>query len=74
MYDVKNKYTPAFLREMPPQELELLAGEAADSLFVLRHQASCGGHSRTSVITEQPHLRKKIKRDIARIKTIIGEK
>lgn len=73
MYNVRAKYKAEYLRDLSRADLRLLAGEARDLHFVLRHQASVGGHSRMGTLTRKPHTIRKLKRDIARIETILGE-
>jgi len=70
-YDISNKYKPEFLREMSPEDVEQLLDEAQQRYFELRHQSS--PHGRVKHVP-RPHLHKKVKRDIARFKTILKEK
>lgn len=66
MYDVTNKYTAEFLRGMLPDDVLLLLQAAQKLLFELKSETSfCP--------PEKPHLFGKIKKDIARIKTVMRE-
>ncbi len=54
------------IREMTPEERRQKLSELTEELFRLRFQASSGQ-------IEKPHLIKQVKRDIARMHTIIKE-
>jgi ribosomal protein L29 len=69
-YDITLKYKPQFLREMTIDGLNKLLNQAEQRFYELRHQ--CSPHGRVKLV-EKPHLWKKIKKDIARIKTILAE-
>lgn len=68
-YDITLKYKPQFLREMAIDGLSKLLNQAEQRFYELRHQ--CSPHGRVKFV-EKPHLWKKIKKDIARMKTIIA--
>ncbi len=55
------------LREMTSENLELAIGEAAKELFRLRFQS-------TTEKLDSPSNVRKFRREIARIKTILGER
>lgn len=69
-YDITLKYRPEFLRGMPPEDLDRLLNQAQQRFFELRCQ--CSPHGRVKFV-HHPDFFKKVKRGIARIKTIIGE-
>ena len=70
-YDITIKYTAEFLRGTVPEELSALLGQAQQRFFELRQQ--CSPHGRVKFVPK-PHLFGKVKKDIARIKTILREK
>ena len=70
-YDITLKYTSQFLREMTWEALKTLLAQAQQRFYELRQQ--CSPHGRVKLVP-QPHLWKKIKKDIARIKTILVER
>jgi len=71
IYDIKLKYTLEFLRDMTPEALsEMIEGAQLSHLY-LRQISAEGVHSKH---TQHPHLFKKVKRDIARLKTLFKEK
>ncbi|MEB3806886.1 MAG: 50S ribosomal protein L29 [Desulfurococcales archaeon] len=63
----KHKVKPSELREKDPKELEELLREFRTELIVLRHKASVG-------VLENPGRLRELKRNIARILTILNEK
>lgn len=69
-YSLDNKYTPAYLREMVPEDLEELLQTARQKLFELR------GLSVKAFGFGMPcsDARRKTRRDIARFLTIIRER
>ncbi len=73
-YNISTKYAAEWLRDqrddIDDHDLEELLLQAQKQLLALREQGSQGG--RTMVAT-RPHLFKKVKKDIARIKTILRE-
>ena len=69
-YDITLKYTPEFLRGMIPDGLNELLDQAQQRHLELREQ--CSPHGRVKYVPK-PHLFKKVKKDIARIKTILKE-
>lgn len=69
-YDITLKYKPQFLREMPGIALNKLLNQAQQRFYELRHQSSPSGRVK---YVPRPHLWKKVKKDIARIKTILSE-
>jgi len=69
-YDLTLKYTPEYLREMPLEGLQKLLTQAQQNFFYLRCQSS--PHGRVKHVFK-PHLFGKVKKDIARIKTIMAE-
>ncbi len=69
-YDITLKYRPQFLREMQQEDLEELIVEAQERFWELRVQTS--PHGRVKDVPK-PDLFKKVKRDIARIKTVLNE-
>ncbi len=70
-YDITNKYTAEFLRDMTIEQLQKLLTSIQFKFLELREQTS--PHGRVKYVPK-PHLFGKIKKDIARTKTIIGEK
>lgn len=70
LYDVANKYVAGFLRDVTIPDLRELLDGAQQKLYELRQQCSLGGRRYD---TKKPHLFSKIKKDIARIKTILKE-
>lgn len=70
-YDLSLQYTPEFLRGVPLEELRDLLTDVQKRHYELRVQTSL--HGRVKYV-KRPHWFKKIKKDIARIKTIIREK
>ena len=70
-YDITLKYTPELLRGYSRLELENFQRQARKKLFELKEQSSMGGRVK---VVPKPHLLKKVKADIARIKTILAEK
>lgn len=69
-YDITFKYSPEFLRGIPTELLGKLLNQAQQRFFELRAQTS--PHGRVKFVTK-PHLFGKVKKDIARIKTLIAE-
>lgn len=69
-YDITLKYNTEFLREMGKEALNELLNHAQRRFFELRTQ--CSPHGRVKHVPK-PHLWGKVKKDIARIKTILGE-
>ena len=69
-YDSTLKYTSEFLRGFGRVEKQELLKQAKQHLLELREQSSCGGRVR---VASKPHLFKKVRRDIARIVTILKE-
>lgn len=69
-YDISLKYSPELLRGYGRLELENFQRQARKKLFALKEQSSMGGRV---MVVPKPHLFKKVKRDIARIKTILAE-
>lgn len=69
-YDITLKYTAELLRDITDEDLHVLLQQACHHQFELREQSSCGGRVRVAL---KPHLFKKVKKDIARIKTILRE-
>jgi large subunit ribosomal protein L29 len=59
--------TPSELREKKLQELKTLATDLKEELFKIKMQAGTGQ-------LEKTHRLGEVKRDIARVATIIGEK
>ena len=59
--------TPSEIREKNLQELKTLVADLREELFKLRMQAGTGQ-------LEKSHRLGEVKRDIARVTTIIGEK
>jgi large subunit ribosomal protein L29 len=55
------------LRELSKEELDLKLSSLEEELFKLQYQRKTGQ-------VQKPHLFKQIKRDIARIKTILRER
>lgn len=70
VYDINLKYNPELLRELRREELKEMLSVAQARHLDLRHQSS--PHGRVKLV-RWPHLHKKIKKDIARIKTILLE-
>ena len=66
-YDVTHKYAADYLRELSVLALQELLRSAQQAFFDLRRQSS--PHGRVKYV-EKPHFFKKVKRDIARMKTI----
>ena len=69
-YDITLKYKAEFLREMDNEALNVLLDQAQRRFFELRTQ--CSPHGRVKYVPK-PHLWGKVKKDIARIKTVLGE-
>lgn len=69
-YDITLKYKSEFLRGMPDVDLNKLLNQAQQRFYELRHQSSPSGRVK---FVSRPHLWKKVKKDIARIKTILAE-
>jgi len=69
-YDIALKYRPEYLRDLAFEELGIMLDQAHKAHFELRSQSSQGGRVKFPAF---PDLFKKVKKDIARIKTIIGE-
>lgn len=69
-YDIEKKYTAEYLRELSPEALLALAGKARQAFLDLRTQNS--PHGRVKYVA-RPHLTKKVRRDIARMETIINQ-
>ena len=69
-YDITLKYTPELLRGLPDDELKAFLQQAQHRALGLREQSSMGGRVK---VVPKPHLFKKVKKDIARIKTILRE-
>jgi len=67
-YDIKMKYTFEFLRGLEDKELEEFLESAQRKLFELREQKSILRRA------DKPHLFGMIKKDIARVMTVINEK
>lgn len=67
MYSVKIKYTPQFLLEMNKESLELLLHEAKQKLLELKTD-----RAQRFGFAERPHLFKKVRKDIARIMTVLN--
>lgn len=70
-YDSKKKYKMRDLRELRPDEVQDYLNQAQRCLFDLRHQ--CSPHGRTMVV-DKPHLFEKLRKDIARLKTLKKER
>ncbi len=70
IYDIDVKYTAEFMRESGMDSLEELLITAQQRFLELRHQ--CSPHGRVK-FAPKPHLFKKVKKDIARFKTILRE-
>jgi len=70
-YDITIKYTPEYLRELSYEELNGFLTQMHQKLFELNQKSFRIG--RTKDIPE-PHLFKKVKKDIARILTISKER
>lgn len=70
-YDITLKYSPDFLRGIPQDDLEVLLNQAQQRYFELRHQ--CSPHGRVKFVP-RPDLFGKVKKDIARMKTLLAEK
>ena len=64
-YDITLEYTPEFLRDMSDEDLGTLLNQAQQSFFELRVKDASE--------RVKPHQFGKVKRDIARIKTILAE-
>jgi ribosomal protein L29 len=71
-YDVTFKYKPDFLREMSIDELNQMLNQAQRKQFELRETCLMTGRRKSPQHIKQ-HLFKKVKRDIARIKTLLSE-
>ena len=69
-YDITKKYSIEFLRDMNWEQLEKILNKAQFRFFELKQQTS--PHGRVKYVPK-PHLFGKVKKDIARIKTLIGE-
>lgn len=69
-YDMELKYTPELIRDLDRVGKNELLKQAKKQLLALREQFSVGGRVK---VVSKPHLVKKVKRDIARIKTILAE-
>jgi len=69
-YDIEMKYKSEFLREMTRQNLTDMLKKAQQRFYELRQQSSPHGQVK---LVEKPHLFKKIRKDIARMKTILAE-
>ncbi len=69
VYDITLKYSPEYLRDRSLQELEKLLSSAQQRFFELRCQSS--PHGRVKYV-RNPDLFGKVKKDIARIKTIMS--
>ena len=70
-YDITLKYRPELLRGMKRDGLNKLLNQAQQRFYELRRQ--CSPHGRVKLVPK-PHLWKKIKKDIARIKTVLAYK
>jgi len=70
-YDITIKYTPEFLRGMAIEELTGFLKQVQQRYFELRTQSSAGGREK---YTLNPDLFGKVKKDIARIRTILRER
>ena len=70
VYDISIRYSSEFLREMSPEDLEVLLDSSQQRFFELRCQCSPSGRVK---FVPKPHLFDKIKKDIARIKTLLKE-
>ena len=66
-YDIEIKYTAEFLRGLEQDELEELLNTARMKSFEFREQKSILNTA------SKPHFFGKMKKDIARIKTIMNE-
>ncbi len=71
IYDLLIKYTAEFLRDVLSGDLELLLKTAQEKYYELRVASSGTGRVK---FVENPDLWKKVRKDIARIKTIIRER
>ena len=69
-YDITLKYTPELLRGFTYENLQNMLQQAQQRHYELRRQSS--PHGRVKLVLKS-HLFGKIKKDIARIKTMIGE-
>ena len=69
-YDITVKYTLEFLRGCIDDDLHELLNQAKRCHFELRVQSSPTGRVK---LIKTPHLFKKVKKDIARIKTVLRE-
>ncbi len=71
-YEITTKYTAEYLRELCPTSLESLLFNAQEKQFELQEQCIYTGRRKTPTNIKQ-HYFKKVKKDIARIKTITAE-
>lgn len=71
-YEITTKYTAKYLRELSPSSLESLLEGTQQKQFELREQCVYTGRRKTPTNIKQHYFRK-VKRDIARIKTILAE-
>lgn len=69
-YDITLKYKSDYLRGIPNDGLNKLLNQAQQRFYELRQQCSPNGRVK---LVNNPHLWKKVKKDIARIKTILAE-
>ncbi len=72
-YDKSFKYYAEKLRELPESFLKGLLQSAGLALSQLEHQGAIGKVKKLGIMP-CPHLFSKIKKDIARIKTILNER
>lgn len=70
LYDIEIKYTAEFLRGLADATLDQMLTEAQQRYLELRQQTSPHGHVK---VAPRPHLFRKVRQDIARIKTISAE-
>jgi ribosomal protein L29 len=67
-YEIDQKYQPEFLRDLSADRLRELIKEARAKFLELREsRAQRFGH------VEKPHLFRKVRRDIARFKTVLRQ-
>jgi len=65
------KFTPELLRGQPIEDLQSLLEAMKEKQFEMKIASSVGGHSKR---VEKPNLVKKLRRDIARVETILRER
>ncbi|HBE02409.1 MAG TPA: 50S ribosomal protein L29 [Spirochaetia bacterium] len=73
VYNIKQKYTADDLKNMSKDDLLVMLSLAQSAKFGLEGQGAVNNSKKLGIMP-QPHLFKKIKKDIARIKTLLAKK